>query len=186
MKILKKQAGLILSELVVTLSMIAILISLAAPSYSQFISKRTVAGAANLVATFFEDIKMKSVKRNEYVTISYKKSANGLDWCLGAITGKDTVCDCMAETPQCLIDSIPMVLSNVSYNEFDDFNVVFTEGYVSFDPVRGILTNPEKSVLMQIQQKDEEYLVRVSVNATGSVSKCSPAGQKLVGYQSCI
>ena len=186
MKTLKSQAGLTLNELMVALSMIAILISIGSPSYSQFISKRTAAGAANMVSTFFEDIKMKSVKRNEFVTISYKKSTNGTDWCVGAISGKDTVCDCMAETPQCLIDSVPTVLSNVAYNEFDDFNVAFNDGYVTFDPVRGILTNPEKSVLMQIQHKNEEYLVRVSVNATGSVSKCSPAGQKLVGYPTCI
>lgn len=186
MKIFKSQTGVTLAELLITLSMSAILLSLGVPSFSQFIAKRTVAGAANLVAVFFENVKMESLKRSEFMTVNYKKSTSGTGWCIGAVTGKDVACDCMAATPQCLVDSVAMVLSNETYARFDDLTVSFTDGFVTFDPVRGILADPESSVAMQIQHTSEEFLVKVTVNSTGSVSKCSPPGEKQVGYPTCI
>jgi type IV fimbrial biogenesis protein FimT len=184
MKTLRYQGGVTLNELLVALSVIAILLTLSVPSYSEFITKRSVAGAAELITTFFENAKMESVKRNDYITINYKKS--GANWCIGAVSGKDVSCDCMATTPECLIDSVPTVLSNTTYAQFDNLNAAFTDGSVSFDPVRGILTDPSKSVSMQIQDQAESIKVKISVNATGSVRACSPAGEKLVGFQTCI
>ncbi len=186
MKTNKRQTGVTLIEVATTLSMIAILMAFGAPSYSQFVTKKTVSGAANLVATFVEDINMKSIKRNEFVTISFKKSTSGSDWCIGAVMGKDLACDCMAETQQCLIDSVPTVLSSETYTKFDDLELAFDNAKLSFDPVRGILTDPEDSVSVQIKHKTEEFLVKVSVNATGSVRKCSPTDEKLLGYPICI
>ena len=186
MKNLRKQAGVTLSELMVALSVIAILMSLSAPSYSEFISKRKVAGAANLVAMFFENVKMESVKRNEFASITYKKAENGTDWCLGAVMGRDLACDCMAETTECLMDSVPTILSNESFAEFSDLLASFEEGTISYDPVRGILTDPAAAVIMEIKHSDEDFRVNVSVNATGSIRKCTPASHELVGYATCI
>jgi len=184
MKTPNRQAGVTLNELLVALSVIAILLTVSVPSYSEFITKRSVAGAAELITTFFENVKMESVKRNDYITINYKKS--GENWCIGAVTGKDVACDCMAATPECLVDSVPTVLSNDTYAQFSDLNMAFADGTVSFDPVRGILTDPSKSVSIQIQDKAEKMRVNISVNATGSVRACSPASEKLVGFQTCI
>lgn len=186
MKTLKKQAGVTLSELMTALSVIAILMSLSAPSYSEFISKRKVAGAANLVAEFFENVKMESVKRNEFASVTYKKADNGIDWCLGAVMGKDAACDCMAETEVCLIDSAPVILSNQTFTQFNDLVANFSEGTISYDPVRGILTDPADSASIEIKHSEEDFRVNISVNATGSVRKCSPADHKLVGYATCI
>jgi Tfp pilus assembly protein FimT len=186
MNTLKKQAGVTLAELMTALATIAILLSLSAPSYSEFISKRKVAGAANLVATFFENVKMESVKRNEFASITYKKADNGTDWCLGAVMGKEVTCDCMAETTACLIDSVPTILSNETFDEFDNLVANFSEGTISYDPVRGILTDPEDSAAIEIKHNAEDFRVNISVNATGSIRKCSPADHKLVGYATCI
>ncbi len=184
--VLKRQAGVTFSELLITLSISAILLTIAVPSFSQFVAKRSVAGAANLVATFIENAKMESLKRSEFATLNYQNTEGGMDWCIGVVMGKDTTCDCMAETPQCLVDSAPMVLSNETYSKFNDLSMVFDDGNVSFDPVRGILSDSESSVSLQIQHNNEEFLVKITLNATGSVSKCSPAGKKLVGYPTCI
>ena len=186
MKTLKKQAGMTLAELMTALSVVAILLSLSAPSYSDFINKRKVAGAANLVATFFENIKMESVKRNEFASITYKKADDGTDWCLGAVMGKEVACDCMAETAACLIDSVPVILSNETFAQFNDLVANFSEGTISYDPVRGILTDPEDSAAIEIRHSAEDFQVNISVNATGSVRKCTPSDHKMVGYATCI
>lgn len=186
MKGLKRQAGVTLPELMVATSVIAILMSLSAPSYSEFVNKRKVSGAANLVATFFENVKMESIKRNEFASITYKKADNGTDWCLGAVIGREVTCDCMAETPVCLIDSIPSVLSNESHAHFAGLVAAFNEGMISYDPVRGILTDPTDSAAIEIKHTQDDFQVNISVNGTGSIRKCSPSDHKLVGYATCI
>jgi len=186
MKTLKSQTGITLTEILTTLSVIAILLSMSAPSYSEFIIKRKVAAGADLIGTFFENAKMEAVKRHQFASVTYKKADNGIDWCLGAVLGKEVACDCMAETPACQLGSAAAVLSNESFVQLNDLVANFNTGTISYDPVRGILTNPEGSVTMQIQHSEEDFRVHISVNAVGSVSKCSPSGHKLVGFPTCI
>ena len=186
MKTLKSQAGVTLTELMTALSVIAILLSLSTPSYSEFIVKRKVAAGADLIATFFDNAKMEALKRNEFASVTFKKADNGTDWCLGAVMGNDVACDCMAETPACQIDSVPTILSNETFAQFNDLLANFDTGTISYDPVRGILTDQTDTVDLEIKHSDEDYRVDVSVNAAGSVSKCTPAGHKLVGFPTCI
>ena len=186
MKTRKSQTGVTLAELLTALSVIAILLSMSAPSYSEFIVKRKVAAGADMIATFFENAKMEAVKRNEFTSVTFKKAENGTDWCLGAVTGKELACDCFAETPACQIDSVPTILSNETFAQFNDLLATFNTGTISYDPVRGILTNPVGTVALHIKHSEEDFSVDVSVNAVGSVRKCTPAGQKLVGFPVCI
>lgn len=186
MKTLKSQSGVTLTEILTTLSVITILLGMSVPSYSEFIVKRKVATGADLVATFFENAKMEAVKRNQFASVTYKKADNGVDWCLGATLGKELACDCLAETPECQIGTADMVLSNGSFAQLNDLIAAFDSGTISYDPVRGILTNPAGSVTLQVQHSQENYRVEISVNAVGSVSKCTPAGYKLVGFPQCI
>lgn len=186
MKFQRKQSGVTLHELMVGLSVTAILLSIAAPSYSEFVSKRRVAGATNLIAMYLEDVKMQSIKRNAFIAVSYKVSEDGSQWCLGATLGKDTSCDCAAVPSECLIDSTASTISQSTYEEFDRIKTTFTEGTMTFDPVRGILTDPANALNMQIKHTTEDFRVNVSVNATGTVRKCTPAAHELVGYPTCI
>lgn len=186
MKTRLKQRGVTLHELLVALSISAILLSMAAPSYSEFMSKRRLAGASNLISMYFQDIKMHSIKRNEFISISYQVSEDGTQWCIGAVLGQDNSCDCMAVPNQCTIDSNVSSISHTTYPEFDQIKPTFTGGTMTFDPVRGILTDPADALDMQIQHKSENYQVNISVNATGTVRKCTPASHELIGYPECI
>lgn len=174
------------SELLTALSVIAILLSMSAPSYSEFIVKRKVAAGADLIATFFENARMESVKRNEFASVTFKKADDSNDWCLGVVMGKDLACDCMAETTACQIDSVPTILSNETFAQFNDLIATFNTGTISYDPVRGILTDPAGTVALEIKHSEEDYRVDLSVNAAGSVRKCTPSGSKLVGFPVCI
>ena len=186
MKSFSKQLGVTLSELVITVSVVAIMAGLSAPAYSKFISKRKISVAANMIGVFFENVKMEAIKRNEFVTISYQSEEEDGSWCIGATVGSDAECDCMAETPECLIDTVPTILSSMTYADFSKIETDITDGFITFDPKRGILLDPADSVLMEVTHASENFQVDVSVNATGSVRKCSPEGHELVGYATCI
>lgn len=186
MKIPRSQTGVTLPELMTAMAVLAIMLSLSAPSYSEFISKRKVAGAANLVAMFFENVKMESIKRNEFASITFNQSDDGAEWCLGAVIGKDVTCDCMAETPVCLIDSNPSTLTSESHAQFTGVVATFEDGMISYDPVRGILTDPSDSADIVIRHNLDDFIVNVSVNGIGRIRKCTPSGHKHVGYATCI
>lgn len=186
MKTLKQQLGVTLGELVISVSIVAILAGMSAPAYSKFITKRKVAGAANLISVFFESVKMESIKRNEFATISYQSENGGENWCIGAKMGNESTCDCMAETAQCLIGSVPTLLSNVAFEDFKEVQTSFADGTMTFDPIRGILTDPTDGLVMEISHEGEDYRVDVTVNATGRVRKCTPADQELVGFPKCV
>ncbi len=139
-----------------------------------------------MVSMFFENVKMEALKRNEFATVSLKKAEDGTGWCLGAVIGKEVACDCMAETAVCLIDSVPTILSNQTFTQFNDLVATFTPGTISYDPVRGVLTDLSDSVTMELTHNEDDFRVNISVNGAGSVRKCTPPGHKLVGYPTCI
>lgn len=196
MNTLKKQAGVTLHELIIALSVIALLMSLSAPSYSEFINKRKIAGAADMIGMYFENVKMESVKRNVWVTVNYKETSDGTAWCLGAQIGKHKRCDCMAapaEEDYCQFNpddanDAAMILSNTSYADFNDLLTaasVSADYHMDFNPVRGTLSHAEK-VSIQVKHASEDFLVNISVTPTGRVTKCTPSTHKLVGYATCI
>lgn len=195
MNIQRKQTGITLTELIITLSIIAILLSLSAPSYSEFINKRKIVGAANMISTYFENVKMESVKRSAWVTLTYKESSDGTNWCFGAKMGRHKSCDCLAdpEVTDCRLDpdetdNQAMIISNTSYSGLDDLQTTTTVSsnyHLDFNPVRGTLSHSEK-VTVQIKHSNDDYLIDISVTPTGRVSKCSPAGHELAGFPTCI
>jgi len=198
MKRQKNQTGITLPELLTTVSVLALLLTLSAPSFSGFINKREVAGAANLISAFLDNIKMESIKRNRFVAITYMESENGIDWCFGAKVRPDKdaednqhECDCLAsaETTNCRLDAggPPVVFSNSSYSKFEGLQITSAlsdKYHVDIDPVRGVLKHAEK-VDIQVKDSAQEYLVNISLGPTGRVSKCTPSEYHLVGYPAC-
>lgn len=185
MRLRKKQFGLTLHELMVGTAICSVLVGASAPPFSDFIAKRKVMGASNVIAAYLEDVKMLSIKRNQFISVTLEKSDDGTHWCIGALPGNGTSCDCLATTPECLIDSEPSLISDTSYADFDVVATAFETGTMTFDPVRGILTTPSQATVIAVQHKTADYRVRISVNPTGNVRKCTPAEHALVGYREC-
>lgn len=178
----------------ITVSVLSILLSLSAPSYSEFINKRKVAGVTDQISTFFENVKMEAVTRNDFVTITYKKTGN--NWCFGARTGQHAKCDCLATEPSesnaCQIDLSPggqaVILSNTSFEGLAGLQTsteLEDDDHLDFNPVRGSVSHFEK-VTMQIGHNSEDYQVNLSVTPTGRVVKCTPSDYQSAGYPTCI
>ncbi len=192
MKTLDQQSGITLTELLVSLSVIVILMTLSVPSFSGFIDKRTVAGSTNLIGAYFENVRMESAKRNSWITITFRKHADGVNWCFGAEKGKNQTCDCLeaAETTDCRLAAgdKPMILSNTSDPGFSQLQITAAltdNDHFHINPVRGTFSHSDKLVI-QVKNKAEDFLVNVAVTPTGRVSKCSPTEYKLVGFPTCI
>ncbi|MDX1460690.1 MAG: prepilin-type N-terminal cleavage/methylation domain-containing protein [Xanthomonadales bacterium] len=89
--------GLTLVELLVTVAIVAIGVSLAVPSMQFIREKRQVVGAAEGIVNLMRLAQGESIKRNEQVNVSwYSPGSHGASWCVGAsLPPKSTPCDCV-------------------------------------------------------------------------------------------
>lgn len=131
---LKKQnfiRGFTLIELMVTIGILAIIMALAAPSFTETINKRRLAAAASSIHLGLQRAKSEAIKQNMKVTLDMDTA----DWCFG-IVAKPAInsCDCTAETPDCTVNGQPVVISG---SEFGGVTIA-AGGDVTFDPVVGL------------------------------------------------
>jgi type IV fimbrial biogenesis protein FimT len=190
MKSKNKQSGVTLVELMISLSIVAILLTLSAPSFSGFIAKRQITGSTNLIGAYFENVKMEAAKRNRFVTITYKE--DGGDWCFGAELGEHQKCDCLAaaETTDCKLDTggNPITLSNTSDPGFANLLITIdlsNDDHFDINPVRGTISHTEK-VDIEITDQNQDFQVNITVTPTGRVSKCTSSDHRLNGFPTCI
>lgn len=168
--------GFTLIELMVAIAILAILVTLAAPSFSSFIDKYRVKRAADTVSAFLINTKSEAIKRNTRVRAVFQ--ATGSSWCAGMTTA-DT-CDCTAAT-SCQIDGAERVVRG---SDFKDIllTVSADESKFSFTPLRGAVNAGNAQVTSA-----NGLQVRVVVkNTTGRIRLCSPSGSGNVGgYPVC-
>jgi len=180
--------GFTVIELMVAVAVIAIITSLAFPSYRAMIEKRQVTSGAEQVAAFLSAVQIESVMRNENLTVSYDWT-DAADWCVGLTAGA-TACDCTetdsTATDYCEVDSIPrlMVSSDLTYPSVMD-SMTGNDSF-TFDPVRGVLLNPADVVEMELLSTGGNFALNVEVGPTGRVRICSDSSNtKVPGYDLC-
>lgn len=169
--------GFTLIELMVAIAILAILVTMAAPSFSSFIDKYRVKRAADTVSAFLINTKSEAIKRNTTVRAVFQPGA----WCVGMTTA-DT-CDCTAtnSADSCEIDGAERVVRG---SDFKDILLAVSadESKFSFTPLRGAVNAGNAQVTSA-----NGLQVRVVVkNTTGRIRLCSPSGSGNVGgYPVC-
>jgi prepilin-type N-terminal cleavage/methylation domain-containing protein len=175
----RSRKGFTLIELMVAIAILAILVTMAAPSFSSFIDKYRVKRAADTLSAFLINTKSEAIKRNTRVRAVFQST--GSSWCAGMTTA-DT-CDCTAanSADSCEIDGAERVVRG---SDFKDIllTVSADESKFSFTPLRGAVNAGNAQVTSA-----NGLQVRVVVkNTTGRIRLCSPSGSGNVGgYPVC-
>lgn len=185
---LSAQGGFTVTELMVAVAVIAIITSLSLPSYRMLIEKRQVTSGAEQIAAFLSAVQIESVMRNENMTVSYDR--NGVDdWCIGLTSGT-AACDCSTANSCTVVDSAGtpvervFAAANLTYPGIMDS--MTGDGSFSFDPVRGVLVNPNDVVEMELISDAGNFALNVEVGPTGRVRICSDSSTtKVPGYDLC-
>ena len=202
-----KNKGFTVIELMVVVAIVAIITSLAFPSYRTLIEKREVTSGAQQLSAFLSAAKMESIKRNEQIAI-WRDVANQ---CVGyfsyntdATTPRDN-CDCTlmdaGADNACAIDefndgtamSLRVLNSNVLNKPVNITAIELggTDELVIFDPVRGMLVSDDtvaQPLQARLLSKEETYGLNVRLSATGRVTICSDQTQAdyaVPGYDDC-
>jgi len=187
--------GFTLIELMVVIGVIAIITSLALPSYRTLIEKRQVTSGAEQLGAFLSAVQIEAVKRSENIAVSFDYT-DGASWCVGIASGT-AACDCtdtIPATADCTIDGQVRIFNQDNLNYPDalsamsdgDGNQVFI-----YDPARGLVYGDSSladydSAEMEFLSDNGTYALNVQVSATGRVKYCSDSdGTQVPGYDVC-
>lgn len=181
--------GVSLIEVAVTLSVLAMVVSLALPSYEKLRQKRDITSAGEELAAFLQSTRGVSVLTNQPLTVSLVQSGRTA-WCVGARLGA-TACDCsisdIANADYCQIDGAPQIVahdpSSLSQLVGHSVDTQFT-----FEPVRGLMINADlgNAHFFLLDSENEDYGLRIEMLPTGRVRVCSYDSDKTVpGYDPC-
>ena len=191
-----KNKGFTVIELMIVVATVAIILSLALPSYRTIIEKRAVSSGAEQVMAFLSSAQVEAVKRNRFVAVNYQW--NDGNWCLGMTEGRNDAVDCdCSVADSCLLDegdaneqervlwssvlNRPEVLSAATLGTGDANTLVF-------DPVRGLVVDTESAQVQLSSPDGETYALHVNMTATGRVDICNDndrAGKVVPGYEDC-
>jgi type IV fimbrial biogenesis protein FimT len=181
--------GFTLIELMVTLTVLAIVISLAVPAFSEFFDRARVRGAADAMVALVSTARGEAVKRSRDVTVSM--GGTNAAWCMGAneaatpavaaAFATSAACDC-TNASACFVDGIRRVISA------GEFAGVTADPVTNSFVVDGKLGNvePLASTSVTFTSPSGMHELRVTVTPLGQSRACVPAGKKSIsGYPSC-
>lgn len=189
--------GFTLVELMITIAVLAILISLAAPSLSDTLDKRRIIGAAEAIYSQMQFARSEAIKSGRDIKLSY---TSGTTWCSGMREDDGTTCNCTQTNPTnsaaCAIlgDGSTRVLKTLSVSNFENISlavqdvngVAATTPRLEFDNVRATLDTGAGDVRrVLVTSTQSARTIRVDVNLIGRVSMCSPSANYVAGYPTC-
>jgi len=180
--------GFTVIEFMISLAVLAIITSLAVPSYRTLLEKRQVTSAAEQLKAFLSAVQIESVKRDERLAVSYSRAAAD-SWCVGYTTNT-AGCDCTkgaADANACVVDGELRVFSDANLNHPGIMDAMTGDGGFVYDPVRGLMLDHADALTLELLSPDEhQYALNVEVIATGRVKICSKDGAGAVpGYAIC-
>jgi len=194
------QQGFTVIELMITIAVVAVITSLALPSYRTILEKRQVTSGAEQLGAFLSSAQLESVKRNQFVAVNYQTS--GGDWCLSMQAGDTATeaetaaaaCDCtitdITDANVCDLDGSLKAFSSSVLNHaevFQSYDVTGDDDTLVFDPIRGVTQDAETVKVELMSEPEESYALDVEVSVTGRVKICSnkAANKDVPGFKEC-
>jgi len=190
--------GFTLIELMIAIVVLAIITSLALPSYRTIVEKRQVTSGAEQLAAFLSSAQMESVKRSGNIWVNYKWSAMD-SWCIGFSSVNweveaEQACDCTITVPgpdACVIDGQLRVVNDANLNFPSIMKSMDGDENFVFDPARGLIndflgSSAFDEAELELLSEDSTYALNVQITRTGRIKICSDSdAQKVPRFETC-
>jgi type IV fimbrial biogenesis protein FimT len=189
-----RQRGVTLIELMVTLAVAAVLLVMAAPSFTEFFERYRLRGAADDALTIMARARQGAVAADRDVTVRFVAGDN---WCGGArqrpdpvpggwISGVALHCECESTPGLCLVGGQPLLVDGEGRRGVTVASL--QNAHFTYDSKGGTLIPAQLAWVPQVEfeSSSKRYGLRVEVNALGQARACVPAGKRpITGYATC-
>lgn len=173
-------AGVTLIELLVTLAVLAILLTVAVPSFAAFRQRTALVGAADQLVSAWTTARFEALRRNQLLKVSVVNA--GGEFCIGAVDTQDpadnAACDCFEADPS----AVGYCAVSVYPGDQAEWGGVTATGAATLgggsgvaviDPKRGGLTQTSDAGGITLQSAD--YRLSVFFDRRGRAIICEPA-----------
>jgi type IV fimbrial biogenesis protein FimT len=199
-----KQRGFTLIELMVTLVVLVVLMTMAVPSFMDYMQKARVRGAVDSVTNVLARARQAAVKSNMPIAVAALQKGGGA-WCVGARQPSEpgawqprplnaTSCNCSTTATACVVEDEQLLADStalgsnaptISITGFD-FSYSPKLGGVSDNGAPGRVFLTSAASQLDVASANSRYLVRVIVTPLGQSYACIPAGYPpFSGYKAC-
>ena len=192
-----RHSGFTVVELMITLVVLVILISLAVPSIRDLMDKSRLRGATDDIVNLLNFSRASAVKLGKQVNVSVDSGS----WCAGSVDAPDpgtpgdaipgvSACDCTATTVACTIGGQNALVQSSSYSGVTvtsaSGNVLLNgNGGITFNPKFGSLDLSSLPTALTVRSPSGKYSTQITVAPLGEVYTCVVGGRFISGYPSC-
>ena len=181
---LRSASGFTLIELMVTIAVLAVLVSLAFPVFNQ-IEQRRIVGAAESTVNMIQMARTEAIKQGR--NISFVSEGSGTNWCVAV--SDDSGCSCAPDADNPCGITLDGDGDRTAYgtdsSAFRDVAMNSGGGQVfEFSHVRGTLVDADGREGVVFQTARNAFEVNVSLNRIGRPSICGQ-NRPFGGYPQC-
>jgi type IV fimbrial biogenesis protein FimT len=182
-----------LIELMVTVAILAVIATLAAPSFSDFLQRYRLRGAAEDVASLVAGARVEAVMRNRAVGVVF--GGSGAAWCVGAVSAPDpatpgalmpdsATCDCASDASSCKSGERVTVVDGGAHAGVG-LTSAPSPSAVTFNRLTGVVA-PITGTVATLQSPNAKYSLEVRITPLGHALMCVPAGSPaMAGIPQC-
>ncbi|GAB2691406.1 GspH/FimT family pseudopilin [Aliiglaciecola aliphaticivorans] len=167
--------GFTILEVMVVLSIIALLSAIGAPSIMQTLRHQQLKGSLQTSYFLLQQAKSTAITKNKKITVQFKKGDN---WCIALSDAGP--CDCQSKS-MCSVDEIEYRVSAEDFPNISFSNVTMGKDQaITFDGVRGTAIGNAGSGLFS----NGSEAAKLIISNLGRVRICMQSGQ-LGAFQPC-
>ncbi len=184
--------GFTLVELMITIAVLVVLMTLATPSFIDFFDRNRVRGAGDALISLISHARVEAIKND--LDVSVAMTGGGTDWCMGGHaaappSGGDPAgvadpCDCTdpGDADACLVSG---QRTAIEVGEHPEITVGPLPAAFTFDSTLGAIV-PLGARQITLTSPSGKYDLVVEVNTLGQARLCTPADKpSMSGVRTC-
>ena len=180
-------SGFTLIEMMVTIAVLGILVTVGIPSFQETIDKRRLAGAAEQLYGDLQYARSEAIKRNANVFVTF--TGSGTTWCYG-MSATTATCNCTTAN-SCALDGVEKVVNQSGFRNVSMAVASITGNNLNFEPRRGMVKKNNNAAdigtgTVTFTSGSTKQL-QLDIRRLGRVKICSPSGDtvNVAGYGVC-